>query len=257
MHNGRKVSATVAYLLFFAALAILLSLGGWQWRRGIEKTTVEAQLARADSITLARAPGDWNSVAWRRARLQGAWVAGADFLLANRIHRGRAGYEVFSAFRLAGDGATLLINRGWVAADAADSSVGVAAAAGATVSGRLYLPQKGFTLGPAHDPAAARPGAPKVFQYFDPAAMSAVFGGELQPAALALDAAHPAAFTVIWQPSTVPAARHYGYAVQWWGLAATLVVFGIVWYRRGRRQRRGEEPSPASSSPSPPSPSRR
>lgn len=245
----------IAYLLFFAALAILLSLGGWQWRRGIEKATVEAQLERADSITLAGAPRDWNTVAWRRARLQGAWLAGADFLLANRIHRGRLGYEVFSAYRLAGDGAALLINRGWVDAAAVDDGVGVDgdAQANAAVSGRLYPPQTGFTLGPAHDPAAPGPGGATVFQYVDIAAMAAVFGGELQPAALALDADHPAAFTPLWRATTAPAARHYGYAVQWWGLAVTLVVFGIVWHRRGRRRRRGGEPSP----PSPSSMSRR
>jgi len=256
--RGGKISPTVlaAYLMFFAALALLLALGNWQWRRGADKAAVEAQLARADSITLARAPADWRAVEWRRARLRGSWVTGADFLLANRVYRGRVGFEVFSAYRLAGDGAVLLINRGWVdAADVAtvDDGVGYgdhagvavdAAAADAMVQGRLYRPQKGFTIGPAHDPTGARSGGLPVFQYFAPAAFSAVFGGEVQPAALALDADQPAAFTVIWQPATVPAARHYGYAVQWWALATTLLVFGIIWRARGRR-RDGEAPAPS------------
>lgn len=249
MRDGRKRSAAAlaAYLLFFAALALLLSLGGWQWRRGADKAAIEAQLERGDYITLDRAPADWHAVAWRRVRLQGAW-AGADFLLANRIHRGRAGFEVFSAYRLAGDGATLLINRGWVAAAEAGGGdvAGVDVAGvdvdwpakvdGGEVRGRLYLPQKGFTLGRAHDPAAARPGAPKVFQYFDAAALSAAFGGELQPAAVALDAGHADAFTRIWRAAASPAARHYGYAAQWWGLAVTLLVFGAIWRARGRRR---------------------
>jgi len=254
--RGGKISpaATVAYLMFFAALVLLLALGNWQWRRGADKAAVEAQLAHADSITLAHAPADWRAVEWRRARLTGAWVTGADFLLANRVHRGRVGFEVFSAYRLAGDGGgdggdALLINRGWIDADALDAGVAVdAAAVNTEVQGRLYRPQKGFTIGPAHDPTGARPGGLPVFQYFAPAAFSAVFGGEVQPAALALDADQPAAFTVIWQPATVPAARHYGYAVQWWALATTLLVFGIIWRARGRR-RDGEAPAP---SPSPP-----
>jgi len=260
--RGGKISPTAlaAYLMFFAALTLLLALGNWQWRRGADKAAVEAQLARADSITLAHAPADWRAVEWRRARLEGAWVAGADFLLANRVHRGRVGFEVFSAYRLAGDGggdgdggATLLINRGWVSADALAAGVAVdAEAADAMVQGRLYRPQKGFTIGPAHDPAGARPGGLPVFQYFAPAAFSAVFGGEVQPAALALDAEHPAAFTVIWQPATVPAARHYGYAVQWWALAATLLAFGIIWRARGRRD--GEAPAPSPSTPPSPPP---
>jgi len=254
--RGSKISpaATAAYLLLFAALALLLALGNWQWRRGADKAAVEAQLAHADSITLAHAPADWREVEWRRARLHGSWVTGADFLLANRVHRGRVGFEVFSAYRLAGDGATLLINRGWVAADeiatgAVDGDATVDGDAAATVdantvTGRLYRPQKGFTIGAAHDPTGARPGGLPVFQYFDPTAFGAVFGGEVQPAALALDADHPAAFTVIWQPATVPAVRHYGYAVQWWALAATLLVLGIIWRARGRR-RDGEAPAPS------------
>jgi len=240
--------------MLFAALVLLLALGNWQWRRGADKAAVEAQLARADSITLAHAPADWRAVEWRRARLTGAWVTGADFLLANRVHRGRVGFEVFSAYRLVGDGATLLINRGWVAADeiATGAVDGDATVDANTVTGRLYRPQKGFTIGPAHDPAAAQPGGLPVFQYFAPAAFSAVFGGEVQPVALALDADQPAAFTVIWQPATVPAARHYGYAVQWWALATTLLVFGIIWRTRGRRD--GEAPAPSPSTPPSPPP---
>jgi len=240
---SRPAAATAAYILFFAALVLLLSLGNWQWRRGAEKAAIEAQLERGHYITLDRAPPDWNAVAWRRVRLEGAWLAGPVFLLANRIHRGRPGYEVFSPFQLAGDRATLLVNRGWL--DASDPAVRDRAApaglhdAGAAASGRLYLPQKGFTLGAAHSPAAPRPGGAEVFQYFDAAAWSEVFGSELQPAAVALDAGHPRAFERIWRAAAVPSARHFGYAVQWWGLAATLLVFGVIWRGRAAR-RRGE-----------------
>ncbi|MDD9857100.1 MAG: SURF1 family protein [Gammaproteobacteria bacterium] len=239
---NRPAAATAAYVLFFAALALLLSLGNWQWRRGAEKAAIETQLERNHYITLDRAPPDWNAVAWRRVRLEGAWLTGPVFLLANRIHRGRPGYEVFSPFQLAGDRATLLVNRGWL--DASDSAAPAGwqdAGADAAVSGRLYLPQKGFTLGAAHSPAAQRPGGAEVFQYFDAAAWSEVFGSALQPAAVALDAGHPRAFERIWRGAAVTSMRHFGYAVQWWGLAATLLVFGVIW--RGRAARRRREPS--------------
>lgn len=241
---SRPAAAAAVYLLFLAALALLLSLGNWQWRRGVEKTAIEAQLGRAHYITLERAPPDWGAVAWRRVRLEGAWLAGPAFLLANRIHRGRPGYEVFSPFQLAGDRATLLVNRGWLDAEARDSIRRAGqheAGAQAAVSGRLYLPEKGFTLGAAHTPAARQPGGAEVFQYFDAAAWSEVFGGALQPAAVALDAGHPRAFERIWRGAATSSARHFGYAVQWWGLAATLLVFGVIWRARAAR-RRGETP---------------
>lgn len=237
---SRPAAAAAVYLLFFAALALLLSLGTWQWRRGVEKAAIEAQLERTHYITLDRAPPDWGAVAWRRVRLDGAWLAGPVFLLANRIHRGRPGYEVFSPFQLAGDRATLLVNRGWLDAEARGSIRRAGqpeAGAEAAVSGRLYLPEKGFTLGAAHSPAAQRPGGAEVFQYFDAAAWSEVFGGALQPAAVALDAGHPRAFERIWRGATLPSARHFGYAVQWWGLAATLLAFGVIWRVRAVRRR--------------------
>jgi len=230
-----RYRAVVAYVLFFIGLSLLLSLGGWQWRRGLEKSAAERTRANANYITLARAPPDWRGIEYRRVRLHGNWLAPV-FLLDNRVHRGRRGYEVLSAFQLAGDRAALLVNRGWVGRADATAAAGLRAPAHAHVIGELRLPKKGFTLGPAY---RAQPGWPKVIQYFDSAALSAALasegGGALHPAVVALDPAHPAAFTRIARPREFGAMRHFGYAVQWWGLAATLAVFGGIWRRRARK----------------------
>ncbi len=221
----------VVYVLFLAGLLLLLSLGGWQWRRGVEKAAVEAVLEDAvggDYITFNHAPANWRRVAYRPVRLRGRWLGQKHFLLANRVHRGRAGHEVFTPFQLAGDGAVLLVNRGWVGADD-EISDGV----GDEVGGQLYLPEKGFTLGAAYvPPSTDQPPWPKVIQYFDAPALSAVLGVELQPAVVALDANHPGGFVRIWRGLAMTSTRHFGYAVQWWGLAATLLVFGVIWRRR-------------------------
>lgn len=232
---GRYRSAA-AYLCFFAGMSLLLSLGIWQLLRGMEKNAVERARANAagDYITLERAPPNWRDLQYRRVQLRGDWLAPV-FLLDNRMHRGQRGYEALAAFRLAGDRATLLINRGWIAHDAAPDAT--ARAPDSAPAGELYLPEKGFTLGPAY---LAQPGWPKVIQYFDAAALVAALaeegahadGDSLQPAVVALDAPHPAAFTPIRAARTLGAMRHFGYAAQWWGLAATLAVFGVIWRRR-------------------------
>ncbi|MGR3913235.1 MAG: SURF1 family protein [Gammaproteobacteria bacterium] len=234
---ARRYRAVVAYGLFFICLSLLLSLGIWQGRRGLEKAADERARASPHYITLERAPPDWRGIEHRRVRMRGDWLAPV-FLLDNRVHRGRLGYEVLALFQLAGDRAMLLVNRGWVGR--ADAPGVAAVRAPAHVMGELRLPEKGFTLGPAY---RAQPGWPKVIQYFDAAALSAVLAREdgvdsaLQPAVLALDAAHPAAFARISRPREFGAARHFGYAVQWWGLAATLLVFGVIWRRRATRPR--------------------
>ena len=52
-----------------------------------------------------------------------------------------------------------------------------------------------------------------------------------QPAVIQLSAGSPGAFEPIWKPTIFKAARHYGYAVQWFGLALVLLIsyiyFGI------------------------------
>ena len=238
--SNRAAATVTVYAVFFLCLLLLLSLGGWQWRRGVEKAAIEALLDDAPNhyITLARAPPNWSALAYREVRLQGEWRSPAPlFLLANRIHRGRPGYEVFSVFQLAADNATLLVNRGWIAlADATAHSLRAAPTHPPAVTGQLYLPQTGFVLGPAHrQPPGEPPAQPIVIQYVDIDALSPLAGGDLQPAVVALDTAHPAAFERIWQPYTLTKARHFGYAVQWWGLAATLLVFGFIWRRQARQ----------------------
>ena len=268
MRNRRNPSgnsSAAVYVVFFLSLSLLLSLGGWQWRRGLEKTAIEKLLeaqknpAKNQYTTIDRAPPNWSDLAYRQVRLQGGWRADrpkGEFLLANRIHRGRLGYEVFSPFQLAGDGATLLVNRGWI--ERADASapniltttpttdVPEHAGSHVEVGGQLYLPKKGFTLGRAYNEQPDAPPAwPKVIQYFDAPALSAALGTALQPAALALDSNHPAAFVRIWQAYTMTATRHYAYAVQWWGLAITLIVFGIIWRRQSTRSTGGRAPGRA------------
>ena len=45
-----------------------------------------------------------------------------------------------------------------------------------------------------------------------------------QPAVIQLSAGSPGAFEPIWKPTIFKAARHYGYAVQWFGLALVLLI---------------------------------
>lgn len=268
----------ITTMIFFLCLSLLLGLGGWQLRRGFEKAAIEKLRANADYqyITLDRAPPNWSSLAYRRVRLEGDWLGAHDadhdagynqdktFLLANRIHRARLGYEVFSPFRLAADGALLLVNRGWIdhaAIDTLRTSLTQIArhdaghvAGHVVIMGELYLPTKGFTLGSVYDAQSSaaqltkqsskQSALPKVINYLDIPALSTILGSALQPAVVALDAQSRGAFVRIWQPYTMHATRHYAYAAQWWGLAVTLAVFGVIWWRQ-RQPSRQQQPQPS------------
>jgi len=80
-----------------AGCAAFVALGHWQAGRADEK---RAAAAGAE-----------------RATLEGRFLSDRAVLLDNKVHRGRAGYEIVMPLRLA-DGTHVLVDRGWIAAPA-------------------------------------------------------------------------------------------------------------------------------------------
>jgi surfeit locus 1 family protein len=105
-----------------AMLALLLSLGAWQGRRAEEKRLVQATLdARTvePPVILTGAVPDAAPLLYRKVRARGEWVAQGQIFIDNRIHEGRAGFEVVTPLRIAGAAEAVLVDRGWVARDSA------------------------------------------------------------------------------------------------------------------------------------------
>src|SRR6267378_246575 len=147
---GRSVFApsagfTVATLLL---CALFIRLGVWQWHKGIQRVSVTG-------------------------RLDGAH----QFLLDNRTHGGRAGYEVLTPLRRA-EAAVLLIDRGWVPFSGTRArlpDISLEAAAPVTLSGRIaQLPSPGLASGRAAPDARAA--WPKLTSYPSVAELGAALG---------------------------------------------------------------------------------
>ena len=220
--SAKRLAAMVLYAV---ALSILLLLGAWQLLRGQEKAQIESRLADdGGPQEISARPQDWADLDYRRANLSGNWLPDREFLLENRIRQGVPGFEVLTPFELAGDRAVLLVNRGWIGIGADTGGV----APGDGPGGVLYRPEPGFTLGST---LSGEPRWPQTVLYLDIAALSERLGRRLEPAVLVLDPSHPAAHPRLWQPTTLSADRHYGYALQWWGLALALLILGLIWYR--------------------------
>ena len=210
-------------------MTILLGLGTWQLMRGMEKAAIEEKFqSEAGTMDIDRAPVSWSSLDYHSARVSGQWLPGREFLLENRIYQGEPGYEVLVPYRLSGDNAVLLVNRGWMSLDAVERS-GIAPASAESPTGVLYRPQTGFTLG---DTVSGPRVWPQAVLYLDLPSLSQRLGMQLEPVVLVLEQGHPASFQPLWRPTSIPASRHYGYAAQWWGLGLTLLVFGVIWRRK-------------------------
>jgi len=230
-----NAKTALGYLLFIVSLAILFTLGLWQLNRGLEKASIAKQTSEGSNSAPLSVDQRiaWQDVTYRRAALSGTWRYEKTLLLENRLHQGQPGYEVLVPFELAEDQQWMLVNRGWIHKQSIEAGEVNADLLSQAVEvppvGQLYLPQKGFTLGQS----VVRPlTQPLRFLYYDFSALSEVIEHDLMPAVLVLEAGHEASFKQIWKAGTISAERHYAYTAQWWGLAITLLIFGLVWRRR-------------------------
>ena len=215
-----------------AALAVLVGLGTWQlqrlqWKEGLIAYR-EAQLALAP-VAVGGQIGDGVGAAFRRARATGRFLHASEFLVVNRVRKGRAGFDVVTPLRLeAGD--HILVNRGWVPIDRTDPGTRRKGQipGEVTVTGVLRLPGKSSRWVPDNDPAKG------VWYFVEPGAMGAktAISGMREMFLVADAAPNPGGFpagrgTGIHIPN-----RHLEYALTWYGLGLVLVAVYVVFHWR-------------------------
>ena len=224
-----------------AALALFSGLGAWQLQRAADKAALIEALEHDRGAVVESLPSDRSALraqAFRRVSLQGRFLGQRQFLLDNRIHDGRPGFDVLTPLVL-GDGRTVLVDRGWVpwGADRRPArSVALADSDEVRVRGRLWLPEPGIGIGEAVTPGE---GWPRLVTRVEFPALAAVLGRELVPAVVR--ASGDAAW--LFRPRDLRPAfgpmRHYGYAFQWFALAVTVVAVACIldWRRRRKEGR--------------------
>ncbi|HEU4779427.1 MAG TPA: SURF1 family protein [Steroidobacteraceae bacterium] len=217
-------------LLTLTLLTIFVGLGQWQWQRGESKKAVWDEFGR-DTRPAPLGSRDFDSVArFARLELRGAFEPAEQFLLDNRSHAGKPGYEVLTPFR-SSDGRRVLVNRGWVAFGGYRDrlpDVTMTESAPATITGRIEeLPTGGLASGHAA-PDNLSPW-PKVTSFPTHDELASALGVPLPNRILLLDPEVPGGYVREWSPPGMAPARHFSYAIQWWGFAAVLLVlyFGL------------------------------
>jgi surfeit locus 1 family protein len=170
---------------------------------------------------------------FQRVSVAGRFDVEHQFLLDNRTHDGRAGYEVLTPLERAA-GQTVLIDRGWVPFTGRRDTLPNSALEpheSVVVTGRLDdLPSAGLAAGRA---APAVNGSwPKVTSYPTMSELSVALGRPLAPRIVLLDPREPDGYVRDWHPPGMQPLRHWSYAIQWWCFAAVTVIFWAVISRR-------------------------
>ena len=210
----------------------MIALGFWQLGRADEKTALAAAWERQQNQPPVevqnldgRAP---EALAYRPVTATGRFRDSEYLLLDNRIHRGQFGYEVLAILDLDQVDLSVIVNRGWIAGDAARRSLPElpSLAGSQIVSGHVYIPPGEPYLLQEQE---LDDSWPKVVQAVEMDKIAAAIGGDaVFPHLLRLDRDSPAALTVDWRVVNVRPEKHQGYAVQWFTMAVVLAIFYLL-----------------------------
>ena len=210
-----------AFVVFF--FPVLIYLGSWQVIRGLEKEDIVNKHYENKSLPVISEKEmttlDLENLIYRTVNLEGEYRP-ETYILDNRLYRQEAGYELFTAFETS-EKNLFLINRGWVAKENFNYDEDIKSNKGIVSIQGVLSPFKRFGLNLINQKYPD--GWPKLVQQLDYEATRSDLSPAINISVVQLSAASIGALEPIWKPVDLKPSRHYGYALQWFGLALVLI----------------------------------
>lgn len=235
LQRTRLVGWTLALLV----AALFASLGHWQLQRMQQKQAMldaaAATLADRQTRPLSAAADAARVRSYDWAAGRGQFLDAPAVLLDNQQRGGRAGVRVYQPFQP--DAAPpLLVELGWLPVPADREMPRIDVPAGPQALRGLLAPPPAGGLAPA-SPVATPHGDVLVLRLEPPMLAQALALPALPARVLRLDPALRMGYArdLDVLPNTLPPGKHLGYAVQWFGLALTVLVIALILtFRRPR-----------------------
>lgn len=232
MSAVRTLRFWIITLAAVATIAATLALGAWQLDRGRQREALHAAVGQRGALPpLGNAallgaipPAD---LMHRAIVLRGTWAAQHTVFLDNRQMNGRQGFFVVTPLLLEGGRAAVLVERGWAPRnfERREQLPTVASPPGIVeIRGRIApLPAKLYEF----DGAPSGP----IRQNLDLGRFAAETGLPVLGVAVRQtgDGA-PDGLLRQWPEPASGAGKNYGYAFQWWALAAVTAIL-YVWFQ--------------------------
>jgi cytochrome oxidase assembly protein ShyY1 len=231
----RPKLAVIPTLAALALIALTISLGNWQSGRALEKDVIEARHAMtrdAAEVTVSQAPISAVGIDGRRVAASGEFLPAHSVYWDNQVVDHRPGLALITPLRLAGGNMVVLVDRGLVSATSDRAHLPrVAVPAGyLELHGRAYLPPARTLELQAQADQGAAPGGYAIWENLTPNKYARASGMQVQdfilretgpaPAGLLRASDNGAAASPAVDLGGMTAARHRGYAFQWYALAA-------------------------------------
>lgn len=220
-------------LLVFIGTAVCIRLGIWQLDRLEGRRAFNAQvesMRAAERLDLnMNTPADIVTMEWRAVTVSGEYDFENQVALRNQYYGNQYGYHLITPLRY--NGTVVLVNRGWIPADADWREFDEPGRV--TVTGQVRLGQGKPAFGGVADALPADGGPLKVWNNLDVEMMSAQFPYPILEVFVQPDVDEDNAVPPIpYQPEIeLTEGSHFGYALQWFTFATILFV-GYPFYLR-------------------------
>lgn len=236
-----KLISTIATALI---LPILLTLSYWQYNRGISKQLLFVQLhtnLASPHILLNNNSNLIESIEERvpntrftRVKAIGK-LLDQNFLLDNQIVNSIVGYRVITPFKLTNSQKIIFVDRGFiprkfhletlgVTIDSAESSLKTTGET--TIYGIINRPVTGLVL--KKDTILKQPHWPVLIQSVDFELLKGQLDADIYPIVIQLDKNNSNTFEYVEPNFGLSSAKHFSYAMQWFTLALTLVLYYLI-----------------------------
>ncbi|MDG1233036.1 MAG: SURF1 family protein [Pseudomonadales bacterium] len=203
-------------------------LGFWQLDRASEKMALRAAMQQEqqkeainiEEIILIRD----GTIPNLHVTLAGEYINEKSFLLVPQSYNGELGFGVITPFRLQNSNRIVLVDRGWITV-AAGVQLDFGLVAGPRqLTGQIHL----RSSSPGSDERPDASSWPVQIRRLDVDALSEILGEDLFPYPVRLNEDQPGVLIRHWTAVTANSSANISYAIQWFVLAAAIVIVSLL-----------------------------
>lgn len=227
-----------ATLATAAGMALTIGLGFWQLGRADYKQMLQqriTELAQQPPVGIGAAGVALDDILLRRVEVRGRFEPRHAVFLDNRVHRHQAGFHVVMPLNVEGSGKYVLVNRGWVAAGPERTRVPTVK----TPAGEIVV--RGLAVAPAERfiELSSKVAEGNIWQNLVLERYRQATRLDVLPFVLQQEGTFDDGLVREWPPVDLKRNTHLAYAVQWFALAAAILIYYVVINVRKRKPAAG------------------
>lgn len=227
MSKAQRKPAFKWMLILSAVLLVpaLIFLGFWQLDRAEQKQQLMDSWSEQTVQTQLPSVNELSKQPYLNLELEGYFDHQRYFLLDNRFRQGQVGYEVVVPF-FTEFSELVLVNLGWVVAPEFRANQPVVSIPKERIKivGAARLIQPAFSLGSVAEEQLW----PIRVQQLDIPYLSQLFGDAITPVEVRVKQSIVPTLNLDWPVAAMLPQKHLAYALQWFAMAAALLVL-IIW----------------------------